>query len=116
MENVSAPAGVVVTSPTTTTVTPEMNLQPQPSAMATGMPQNNSGGSIKDFIDNINWVEMLVITTGTIALLFVIQYYRTKRVQDVADYKKINDKVVQLQSQVEDVKSKLESNSGSVTF
>ena len=115
MDNVSAPAGVVVTSPTAT-VTPEMNLQPQPSAMATGVPQNNSGGGIKDFIDNINWVEMLVITTGTIALLFVIQYYRTKRVQDVADYKKVNDKVVQLQSKVDDMKSKLEESSQGLAF
>ena len=115
MENVAAPAGVVVTSPTAT-VTPEMNLQPQPSAMAANAPKYDSDGGLKDFIDNINWVEMLIITTGTIALLFVIQYYRTKRVKDVADYKKVNDKVVQLQSQVDDMKSKLEESNQGLAF
>lgn len=70
------------------------------SMMADGGSVND--GSVKSFLKNVNWLEVIITSLGLTALIYTIHYYRFKSKED----KMVNN---ELQRQIDELKLNLQS-------
>jgi hypothetical protein len=67
----ATPAPAPVQTAPASSATTQNTTPPESSKMS-------SGGSIGDFFDDINWVDVGILMLGTAALYYTIYYYRIK--------------------------------------
>jgi hypothetical protein len=100
------PAAPTVAPAPVVEATPVAPMQPmvQQSALDSSMDSGSSGsdGSVKAFLKNVNWLEVIITSLGLTALIYTIHYYRFKSKED----KMINN---ELQRQIDELKMNLQS-------
>jgi hypothetical protein len=101
-----APVSTPVATPTPTPAPEPMVAQPMvqsgamPSTMESGGATDD--GSVKSFLKNVNWLEVIITSLGLTALIYTIHYYRFKSKED----KMVNN---ELQRQIDELKLNLQS-------
>lgn len=102
----TTPAPAAVSTPTPPAAPVASAAPPAPFVESSG-----SGGSVKEVLSSLNWVEVCFGILGSAALYYTIYYYRYKIGQQKTEYTTLANKIDEMEIKMLDMESSMTRDS-----
>lgn len=104
----TTPAPAAVSTPTPPAAPVASAAPPAPFVESSG---SGSGGSVKEVLSSLNWVEVCFGILGSAALYYTIYYYRYKIGQQKTEYTTLANKIDEMEIKMLDMESSMTRDS-----